>query len=337
MFRSPPIDSTKRSIAGRSSRALSGSRLLRKWVLASVAFIDSAMAGALRSGLLQVAVFGLSWGVGRPIQSRRLWAECVNCQTAAAGGAPALISRQNVGVTNDHPPLATLEAEATRLGVTLDAEALQRFARYLALIIAWSRRAGLTSVSDPDEIQRRHLAESLALLVLLRDAGAIRAGAAADDRGTKLVDIGAGAGFPGLPMLIADPSLQLTLVESNGRRCVDVVNARAEDAGRDPVLREQVDLVVARAVAPMPVLVEYALPLLRKGGLLATPKGSRAIDDLAQAEAAIAALGGVAEPSLPLSLPEGVPPQTVLLVRRTGKLKERYPRRAGTPAKSPIE
>ncbi len=309
------------------------------------------MAGALRSGLLQVAVFGLSWGVGRPIQSRRLWAECVNCQTAAAGGAPALISRQNVGVTNDHPPLATLEAEATRLGVTLDAEALQRFARYLALIIAWSRRAGLTSVSDPDEIQRRHLAESLALLVLLRDAGAIRAGAAADDRGTKLVDIGAGAGFPGLPMLIADPSLQLTLVESNGRRCdflrevvrdlaldgVDVVNARAEDAGRDPVLREQVDLVVARAVAPMPVLVEYALPLLRKGGLLATPKGSRAIDDLAQAEAAIAALGGVAEPSLPLSLPEGVPPQTVLLVRRTGKLKERYPRRAGTPAKSPIE
>jgi 16S rRNA (guanine527-N7)-methyltransferase len=270
------------------------------------------------------------------------------------GDAPAAISRQNVGMTNDHPTLATLEAEAARLGVTLDAEALERFGRYLALIIAWSRRAGLTSVSDPDEIQRRHLAESLALQVLLRDAG-IATGAATDDStgdsGTMIVDIGAGAGFPGVPMLIADPSLRLTLVESNGRRCdflrevvrdlsldgVSVVNARAEDAGRDPELRAQFDLVVARAVAPMPVLVEYALPLLRKGGLLATPKGSRAIDDLAQAEAAIAALGGVAEPSLPLSLPANVPPQTVLLVRRTGKLKERYPRRAGIPAKRPIE
>jgi 16S rRNA (guanine527-N7)-methyltransferase len=262
------------------------------------------------------------------------------------GDAPAAISRQNVGMTNDHPPLATLEAEAARLGVMLDAEALERFGRYLTLIIAWSRRAGLTSVSGPDEIQRRHLAESLALQVLLRDAGM-----ATGDSGTMIVDIGAGAGFPGVPMLIADPSLRLTLVESNGRRCdflrevvrdlsldgVSVVNARAEDAGRDPELRAQFDLVVARAVAPMPVLVEYALPLLRKGGLLATPKGSRAIDDLAQAEAAIAALGGVAEPSLPLSLPASVPPQTVLLVRRTGKLKERYPRRAGTPAKRPIE
>lgn len=243
----------------------------------------------------------------------------------------------------DVPALAALDAEALRLDFPLDQRARERFARYLELLIEWSPRAGLTSVTEPEAIQLRHFGESLALLKLLREGGLAEAG-------TSVVDVGSGGGLPGVAMLIADPSLSVTLVESHERRCrflelvvaelgfedAKVVRARAEEAGRDPELRASFDLAVARAVAPLPVLVEYTLPLLRRGGVLASPKGSRARDELVAAEAAIAALGGVAEQPQPLSLPPGAHPQLVLIVRRTGELDGRYPRRPGVPARRPI-
>lgn len=247
--------------------------------------------------------------------------------------------------TDPRKNLAALEEEATRLGLELDAAAYDRFARYLALLQEWRDRAGLTSLTDPAAVQRRHFGESLALLVALRDAGVLPAGEPA-----TVVDVGAGAGFPGVPMHIAEPALRLTLVESHGRRArfletlvdelaldgVGVVTARAEEAGRDPAYREAFDVAVARAVAPLPVLVEYLLPLLRPGGVMAAPKGSGAERELAEAAAAIEALGGCAEEPAPLSLPEGATMQRVIVVRRCGALPERYPRRPGIPAKRPI-
>ena len=234
--------------------------------------------------------------------------------------------------------------EAARLGIALDESALGRFGRYLELLLQWSPRAGLTSITDPEEVQRRHFGEALALVVVLRAVGALASG------GASVVDVGAGAGLPGLPMRIVDPALRLTLIDASERRCrfleavvaelgldgVRVLHTRAEDAGRDRALRASFDLAVARAVAPLQVLVEYALPLLRAGGLLATPKGSRAAAELEDAVAAIEALGGSSEPSQPLSLPTGSPPQHVLLVRRTRALDDRYPRRAGIPSKRPL-
>ena len=238
-----------------------------------------------------------------------------------------------------------LAAEATRLGIPLDERAHARFARYLALIEEWRERSGLTTVTDPDEVQRRHFGESLALLAALRDAGVLTLG-----EGAALADLGPGAGFPGLPMHIADTSLRLTLIESHARRArfleqavralelegVVVVQARAEEAGRDPALRGAFDLVVARALAPLNILVEYALPLLREGGALAAPKGSRVHAELAEAGAAIEALRGDALPLVPLSLPARAAPQHVALVRRAGPPDERYPRRPGIPAKRPL-
>ena len=243
----------------------------------------------------------------------------------------------------DH--LDPLRSEVSRLALELDAEAESRFGRYLDLIEAWRVRAGVTAIRDADTIQERLFGESLALLVALREAGALPAG-----ERTAIVDIGTGAGIPGIPMHIADPSLALTLIESHGRRCefletvieelaLDGVAARrmrAEEAGRDPGLREGFDLAVARAVAPLRVLVEYALPLLRPGGLLAAPKGSRARDELHEAEAAIETLGGHVLTPLPLSLPEGAVAQIVVLVRRSGPMPERYPRRPGIPSKRPL-
>ena len=241
------------------------------------------------------------------------------------------------------PELTSLDAEAARLEIALDQRARERFARYLELLIEWSPRAGLTSVTDPDAIQLRHFGESLALAKMLSDVGLAMAGA-------SVVDVGSGGGLPGVPMLIADPSLALTMVESHERRCqflelvvaelgferATVVRARAEEAGRDPALRTSFDLAVARAVAPLAVLVEYTLPLLRQGGVLATPKGSRARREQADAGAAVEALGGVAEQPLSLSLPPQAHPQLVLLVRRTGELDGHHPRRPGIPTKRPL-
>lgn len=243
------------------------------------------------------------------------------------------------------PALAPLHEDLDRLGLTLDDTALDAFERYFDLILEWNERAGITSISDHAEAQHRHFGESLALLRALRDAGLLAEGVP-----VRVADLGPGGGFPGLPMRIAEPALNLVLVESSQKRAeflqvaidalaldgVEVVARRIEDAGRDPALRASFDLVVARALAAMPVLVEYALPLLREGGVLAAPKGSRALDELTEAGAAIAALGGVALEPVALPVAEGAPPQTVLLVRREGALDEKYPRRAGMPTKRPL-
>lgn len=243
------------------------------------------------------------------------------------------------------PPLAPLLRDAARLGMDLDPAVRRRFVRYLQLIGEWRPRAGLMATEDPAEIQRRHFGESLALLHILRQAGQLP-----ETGALRMVDIGSGAGFPGLPMRIVEPRLVLTLVESHARRAqflelvarelelddVRVVHARAEEAGRNPDLREHFDLAVARAIAPLAVLAEYALPMLRPGGVLATPKGSRATEELAAASASLEALGATAEPPQPLPLPPGVPPQLVVFVRRTGALDARYPRRPGIPAKRPL-
>ena len=140
-----------------------------------------------------------------------------------------------------------LRAEVDRLGLALPTGALERFARYLLLLEAWNDRAGLTAITDADTAQRRHFGESLALLVTLRAAGVLPAGAP-----TRVADIGPGGGFPGVPMALAEPALTLVLIEAQERRCaflrsladaldladrVTVVHARAEEAGRMPTLR----------------------------------------------------------------------------------------------------
>ncbi|MDP2328054.1 MAG: 16S rRNA (guanine(527)-N(7))-methyltransferase RsmG [Dehalococcoidia bacterium] len=240
--------------------------------------------------------------------------------------------------------LAPLLDEAARLGLSLTEPQRAAFEAYLDLIEAQNEWAGITSIADPAEMQRRHFGESLALLVALRSAGLLTGAP------VRVADLGPGGGFPGLPMRIVAPSLRLTLIESHGRRCdfmrevvatlglegVEVVQARAEDAGRQPALREGFDLVIARALAAVRVLVEYGLPLLKPGGVLATPKGSRWRDELEEAGHTLSELGGVTLETVAMPLPPGVPEQAVVLVRREGPLSDRYPRRAGMPVKRPL-
>jgi len=250
---------------------------------------------------------------------------------------------------NEPPSLPALDSLERALGEPLGDALTARFARYLELLLDTNERAGLTAIEDPALIVERHFAESVALLSLMREHEWT---APAIETGPRLADIGSGGGFPGVPMRLVAPAIRLTLVESHGRRAafldelaatleldgVEVVRARAEEAGRDPAHRERYDIVTARAVAPLPVLVEYALPLLRPGGVLVTPKGSGVAEELAQASAALDALR--AEAAAPLPLPgfaaSGRSLPTVVLVRRLGDLDDRYPRRPGIPSKRPL-
>ncbi len=237
--------------------------------------------------------------------------------------------------------MSTLSECAERLNLALSPEQVAAFATYLRELIAERPRAGLTSLTDSEGVQRRHFVESLALLRALEEAGV---------SGASAIDIGTGAGFPGLPIKIVRPLLALTLVEATGKKAaflerlaqrlelagVTVIQARAEELGHHPAHRAAYDLALARAVAPLPVLVELALPLLRLGGYLAAPKGSAAPREVKEAAAALQACGGRVELVRCLEIPAAGPVPTLVLVRKVAETPERYPRRPGIPAKRPL-
>ena len=223
------------------------------------------------------------------------------------------------------------------------------FSDYLFLLQKFNQRAGFTSLADDDEIVKRHFIESIALLVSLQGVGVI-----SDSELLNVVDIGPGGGFPSLPMAIMDSRLQLNLVESNRKRAhyleqivgelqshgiltnTNIINARAEDAGRMDFFREDHDLVVSRAVAPLNVLVEYALPMLRDGGIFASVKGSRVHQEVTDARNALEQLGGQLVTVTDLPLISTLYQQSVVIVEKKGQIDDRYPRRAGVPVRRPL-
>ncbi len=233
---------------------------------------------------------------------------------------------------------------AIELGLDLTPEQLRLFDRYAVLLLSIGRRAGVTAIATRERVEQRHFVESLSVAKALVDAHIF------DETSGSVIDVGAGGGFPGLPVKILLPQLRLTLLDARERTSafqrellqslgiegVEVVTARAEDAGRDPAYRERFDVVLARAMAPLPVLLELALPLLHLGGHLAAPKGSGALREIAASERALDVLGGGIVSSEPLEVPGGVYNQRLVIVRKVHPTPARYPRRAGIPKKRPL-
>ncbi len=232
--------------------------------------------------------------------------------------------------------LELLEEGARELGVELTASHLDAFERYYAMLADWGRRIDLTTVLDPEGVQRRHFLESLAVGATLRRLGLLPDGAA-------VIDVGSGAGFPGLPIRIVWP-VRLTLVEARrkraafleavvdalGLRNVAVIAGRAETLARMPAHREVYDVAVSRALAPARTLAELTLPFVRVGGVSAAPKGERLDDELAEAVRALETLHAAAETH---PLPTG---GRLLVLRKLGPTPERFPRRPGIPSKRPL-
>jgi 16S rRNA (guanine527-N7)-methyltransferase len=231
------------------------------------------------------------------------------------------------------------DSAKTLFGVTLNEQQIRALETYAAELADWNRRANLTAITDRPGIQTKHFLDSLSCLAVMRPSPAAR-----------VVDIGTGAGFPGLPLKIAVPRMQLTLVEATGKKAdfcryiverlrlrdVEVVHARAEEAGRNPALRETFDWAVARAVAELPVLVEYLLPFVKVGGFALAQKGESGPAEAHAAEGALRLLGGAIEKVTPVELP-GVPETRYLVViAKTASTPPQYPRRPGLPAKHPL-
>ena len=237
--------------------------------------------------------------------------------------------------------LPILAEGAQELGLHLSQQQLERFETYRDFLADRSESVSLTAIRDDEGMQRRHFLESVALIPILAQAGYSL-------RDRSLIDVGSGAGIPGIPLKILEPSLRLTLVEAKQRKAeflhallpmlglgdVTVLTRRAEEAGRDPNHRDQYDFAVAKALAPLRTLLELTLPFLRMGGLALAPKGTHVEHEVEEASVALDMLKGSVRAIEPLPLSE--PPQTVILVDKDLPTPQRFPRRPGMPAKRPL-
>lgn len=234
---------------------------------------------------------------------------------------------------------ALKENAQTVLGFELTAVQCAAFQIYAQELADWNERFNLTAIKEPLDVQIKHFLDSLTVLK------ALPAGAA------RVIDVGTGAGFPGLPLKIVRPEIRLTLVEATGKKArfcqhvanrlglegVRVVHARAEEVGQRGEHREHYDWAVARAVAEMSVLAEYLLPLVVRGGGFIAQKSKDAPAEAHAAESALRKLGGNLERLIEIELPGVVDPRYLVLVRKTAATPRDYPRRPGLPSKQPIQ
>ncbi len=211
-------------------------------------------------------------------------------------------------------------------------EACDKFVAYYDLLIDWNTRMNLTAITEPEDVVKKHFYDSLAALSYLKN-------------GAKVADVGTGAGFPAIPLLIMNPTLKITLVDSLQKRLTflaevlktldlsaEIVHARAEEFGRDPKYRASFDAVVSRAVASLPVLLELTVPLLRVGGKAYCYKGDVS-EELNTAKSALHLLHCTAE-TVPLASDYGA--RTLVICTKNAPTPSTYPRKAGLPAKKPL-
>ncbi len=232
---------------------------------------------------------------------------------------------------------------AAELGLEVSAR-LDTFAHLLDLLQEGNTRLNLTALRTEPDIVLKHFVDSLSCL-----RGGLLDGGGLDGE-LQVLDLGTGAGFPALPLAIVRPGLHIVPMDSTRKKIEFVMTTahvlalnnvrplvgRAETLGHDPVHREQYDRVVVRAVAALPVLTELALPLLRMGGLMVAQKGSLLDDELALGRRVAKMLGGVLENVQTFGLPMSGDPRTLVCVRKTAPTPDKYPRREGVPAKSPL-
>ena len=235
-------------------------------------------------------------------------------------------------------PLEKLKAYALDFDTELDDIALERFDIYGKLLAEWNEKINLTAITDPEGIALKHFADSLSVLKYCEIG-----------EGAKLIDVGTGAGFPGLALLIARPDIKLTLLDSTKKKLgvienildniglsAELLHSRAEEAGQNANYREKFDFATARAVANLRELSEYCLPFVKVGGVFAAYKSSDSDDEISTAEHAIAKLGGKIEKKDSFVLPDSDINRSIVIVRKVRKTPGQYPRKAGTPTKEPL-
>ncbi|WP_282199054.1 16S rRNA (guanine(527)-N(7))-methyltransferase RsmG [Collibacillus ludicampi] len=225
------------------------------------------------------------------------------------------------------------------LGIEIGEEAIHRFEQYYEMLIEWNQRMNLTAITEREEVYFKHFYDSLTLMTanhFCRDA--------------RMLDVGAGAGFPGVPVHLVCQELSLTVLDSLGKRISFLeelgkhlslprfypVHGRAEDFGQKEEWREAYDQVTARAVAKLNVLSEYCLPFVRVGGWFFALKGPEAETEVREAEKAIVKLGGAVRELKRTEIPGGYGTRTIVVIEKVQQTPKNFPRKAGTPSRKPL-
>ena len=227
---------------------------------------------------------------------------------------------------------------AEQININFSVEQLEKFYKYMDLLLQWNEKMNLTAITEPDEIILKHFIDSLTILKEITD-------------NDNVVDVGTGAGFPGIPLSIMNESIKITLVDSLNKRLVflenvinelnlsnvKIVHSRAEDFGRDKRYREMYDIAVSRAVANLSTLSEYLIPLIKINAKCVCMKASEAEEEIENAKNAIKVLGGAINRIDKFNLPKSNIGRTIIIIEKQKNTPNKYPRKAGMPSKEPIK
>ncbi len=229
--------------------------------------------------------------------------------------------------------------QAAQFGVSLTPEQARQFEMYTRELADWNERVNLTAITEPAAVEVRHFLDSLSLIQVMQPYS-----------GLRLIDVGTGAGFPGVPLKIAFPDIRLTLLEATGKKIAFLdhliqilglkdtrtLHARAEEAGHLPAHRAAYDVVVARSVARLPALAEYLLPLARVGGRCIAMKGETAAVEAQDAKRALSILGGHVTTIETVNLPDVADAHHLVVIEKHAPTPAAYPRKPGTPTQKPL-
>ena len=237
-------------------------------------------------------------------------------------------------------PSTIFKSNLDSIGMTLSDIQIEQLDKYYELLVEWNSFMNLTGITDYEEVMLKHYLDSLVLKLPING----------ENKHIKLIDVGTGAGFPGLPLKIAYPEAEVVLFDSLNKRIkfldevintlglknVTTIHGRAEDGGRNPKLREQFDVSVSRAVADLAVLSEYNLPFVKVGGYFVAYKSKDVDAEVEKSKKSIGILGGEVEKVDKFTLPETDIERALVYIKKVKNTGKKYPRKAGVPGKEPL-